>query len=145
MNLSKTQFLLLSQVIIFILGWPLEWTEIIVIFMPIFIPLLDNFGVDPLFFGLLVALNLQTAFLSPAGGDGGVLPEGRGPPHVTLNQIFARHDAVHGHPGASRSSCCTCSRRSGCGCRSCSTSKGRHRCAPSGPLRPPSGRCASHH
>ena len=65
MNLSKIQFLVLSQVIIFLLGWPLEWTEIIVIFMPIFIPLLDNFGVDPLFFGLLVALNLQTAFLSP--------------------------------------------------------------------------------
>ena len=65
MNLTKVQFLLLSQVIIFLLGWPLEWTEIIVIFMPIFIPLLDNFGVDPLFFGLLVALNLQTAFLSP--------------------------------------------------------------------------------
>ena len=65
MNLSKTEFLILSQVLIFILGWPLEWTEIIVIFMPIFIPLLDNFGVDPLFFGLLVALNLQTAFLSP--------------------------------------------------------------------------------
>ncbi|WP_295645088.1 TRAP transporter large permease subunit, partial [uncultured Methylibium sp.] len=64
MNLTKTEFLILSQVIIFILGWPLEWTEIIVIFMPIFIPLLDNFGVDPLFFGLLVALNLQTAFLS---------------------------------------------------------------------------------
>ncbi|WP_300716891.1 TRAP transporter large permease subunit, partial [Hydrogenophaga sp.] len=58
MNLSKTEFLILSQVLIFILGWPLEWTEIIVIFMPIFIPLLDNFGVDPLFFGLLVALNL---------------------------------------------------------------------------------------
>ena len=75
LNLTKTEFLILSQVIIFILGWPLEWTEIIVIFMPIFIPLLDNFGVDPLFFGLLVALNLQTAFLSP--------------PHVTLNQIFA--------------------------------------------------------
>ncbi|HET7526594.1 MAG TPA: TRAP transporter large permease subunit, partial [Burkholderiaceae bacterium] len=65
MNLSKVQFMLLSQFIIFVLGWPLEWTEIIVIFMPIFIPLLDKFGVDPLFFGLLVALNLQTAFLSP--------------------------------------------------------------------------------
>ncbi|MDP3521300.1 MAG: TRAP transporter large permease subunit, partial [Hydrogenophaga sp.] len=53
MNLTKTEFLILSQILIFILGWPLEWTEIIVIFMPIFIPLLDNFGVDPLFFGLL--------------------------------------------------------------------------------------------
>ena len=89
MNLTKTQFLLLSQVIIFVLGWPLEWTEIIVIFMPIFIPLLDNFGVDPLFFGLLVALNLQTAFLSPPVAMAAFYLKGVSPPHVTLNQIFA--------------------------------------------------------
>jgi len=89
MNLTKTQFLVLSQVIIFILGWPLEWTEIIVIFMPIFIPLLDNFGVDPLFFGLLVALNLQTAFLSPPVAMAAFYLKGVSPPHVTLNQIFA--------------------------------------------------------
>ncbi len=89
MNLSKTQFLILSQVIIFILGWPLEWTEIIVIFMPIFVPLLDNFGVDPLFFGLLVALNLQTAFLSPPVAMAAFYLKGVSPPHVTLNQIFS--------------------------------------------------------
>ena len=89
LNLSKTEFLVLSQVIIFILGWPLEWTEIIVIFMPIFIPLLDNFGVDPLFFGLLVALNLQTAFLSPPVAMAAFYLKGVSPPHVTLNQIFA--------------------------------------------------------
>jgi TRAP-type mannitol/chloroaromatic compound transport system permease large subunit len=88
MNLSKIQFLVLSQVIIFVLGWPLEWTEIIVIFMPIFIPLLDNFGVDPLFFGLLVALNLQTAFLSPPVAMAAFYLKGVSPPHVTLNQIF---------------------------------------------------------
>jgi len=88
MNLSKTQFLILTQVIIFILGWPLEWTEIIVIFMPIFVPLLDNFGVDPLFFGLLVALNLQTAFLSPPVAMAAFYLKGVSPPHVTLNQIF---------------------------------------------------------
>jgi TRAP-type mannitol/chloroaromatic compound transport system permease large subunit len=88
MNLSKTQFLILSQVIIFVLGWPLEWTEIIVIFMPIFVPLLDNFGVDPLFFGLLVALNLQTAFLSPPVAMSAFYLKGVSPPHVTLNQIF---------------------------------------------------------
>ena len=89
LGLSKVQFLLLSQVIIFILGWPLEWTEIIVIFMPIFIPLLDNFGIDPLFFGLLVALNLQTAFLSPPVAMAAFYLKGVSPPHVTLNQIFA--------------------------------------------------------
>ncbi|HEY9238375.1 MAG TPA: TRAP transporter large permease subunit, partial [Burkholderiaceae bacterium] len=89
MNLTKTQFLVLSQVIIFVLGWPLEWTEIIVIFMPIFIPLLDNFGVDPLFFGLLVALNLQTAFLSPPVAMSAFYLKGVAPKHVTLNQIFS--------------------------------------------------------
>ena len=89
LGLSKIQFLLLSQVVIFLLGWPLEWTEIIVIFMPIFIPLLDNFGVDPLFFGLLVALNLQTAFLSPPVAMAAFYLKGVAPPHVTLNQIFA--------------------------------------------------------
>jgi len=89
MNLTKTEFMVLSQVIIFILGWPLEWTEIIVIFMPIFVPLLDNFGVDPLFFGLLVALNLQTAFLSPPVAMAAFYLKGVSPPHVTLNQIFA--------------------------------------------------------
>jgi len=88
MNLSKVEFMVLSQIVIFLLGWPLEWTEIIVIFMPIFIPLLDHFGVDPLFFGLLVALNLQTAFLSPPVAMSAFYLKGVAPPHVTLNQIF---------------------------------------------------------
>jgi TRAP-type mannitol/chloroaromatic compound transport system permease large subunit len=89
LGLNTFQFLVLSQFIIFILGWPLEWTEIIVIFMPIFIPLLPKFGVDPLFFGLLVALNLQTAFLSPPVAMAAFYLKGVSPPHVTLNQIFA--------------------------------------------------------
>jgi TRAP-type mannitol/chloroaromatic compound transport system permease large subunit len=89
LGLTPVQFMLLSQFIIFILGWPLEWTEIIVIFMPIFIPLLAKFGVDPLFFGLLVALNLQTAFLSPPVAMAAFYLKGVSPRHVTLNQIFA--------------------------------------------------------
>ncbi len=89
LGLTTLQFMLLSQFIIFILGWPLEWTEIIVIFMPIFIPLLPKFGVDPLFFGLLVALNLQTAFLSPPVAMAAFYLKGVSPRHVTLNQIFA--------------------------------------------------------
>ena len=88
MNLTTLQFMILSQVIIFLLGWPLEWTEIIVIFMPIFIPLLGHFDVDPLFFGLLVAMNLQTAFLSPPVAMSAFYLKGVAPPHVTLNQIF---------------------------------------------------------
>ncbi|MBW7923533.1 MAG: TRAP transporter large permease subunit [Burkholderiaceae bacterium] len=88
LGLSKVQFLLLAQVIIFLLGWPLEWTEIIVIFMPIFIPLVAHFQVDPLFFGLLVALNLQTAFLSPPVAMAAFYLKGVAPPHVTLGQIF---------------------------------------------------------
>ena len=89
LGLTPLQFMILAQFIIFILGWPLEWTEIIVIFMPIFIPLLPKFGVDPLFFGLLVALNLQTAFLSPPVAMAAFYLKGVAPPHVTLNQIFA--------------------------------------------------------
>ena len=89
LNMTPIQFMVLSQVVIFLLGWPLEWTEIIVIFMPIFIPLLPHFGVDPLFFGLLVALNLQTAFLSPPVAMAAFYLKGVSPPHVTLNQIFS--------------------------------------------------------
>ena len=89
LNMTPVQFMILAQFIIFILGWPLEWTEIIVIFMPIFIPLLPHFGIDPLFFGLLVALNLQTAFLSPPVAMAAFYLKGVSPPHVTLNQIFA--------------------------------------------------------
>lgn len=89
LDMTPVQFMLLSQCIIFILGWPLEWTEIIVIFMPIFIPLLTHFHIDPLFFGLLVALNLQTAFLSPPVAMAAFYLKGVSPPHVTLNQIFA--------------------------------------------------------
>jgi TRAP-type mannitol/chloroaromatic compound transport system permease large subunit len=89
LNLTPLQFMILAQIIIFILGWPLEWTEIIVIFMPIFIPLLPHFGIDPLFFGLLVALNLQTAFLSPPVAMAAFYLKGVSPPHVTLNAIFA--------------------------------------------------------
>jgi TRAP-type mannitol/chloroaromatic compound transport system permease large subunit len=89
LGLSPMEFMILAQVIIFFLGWPLEWTEIIVIFMPIFVPLLDDFGINPLFFGLLVALNLQTAFLSPPVAMAAFYLKGVSPPHVTLNQIFA--------------------------------------------------------
>ena len=89
MNLTPVEFMILAQVVIFLLGWPLEWTEIIVIFMPIFIPLLPHFGIDPLFFGLLVALNLQTAFLSPPVAMAAFYLKGVSPPQVTLNQIFA--------------------------------------------------------
>jgi len=88
MDLSPVQFMILAQIIIFLLGWPLEWTEIIVIFMPIFIPILAHFDVNPLFFGLLVALNLQTAFLSPPVAMAAFYLKGVSPPHVSLNQIF---------------------------------------------------------
>jgi len=89
LNMSPLQFLILSQAIIFILGWPLEWTEIIVIFIPIFIPLLAHFQVDPILFGTMVAVNLQAAFLSPPVAMSAFYLKGVAPKHVTLNQIFA--------------------------------------------------------
>ena len=88
MNLSPITFLLLSQFIIFLLGWPLEWTEIIIIFVPIFLPMLPHFQIDPLLFGVLVALNLQTAFLSPPMAMSAYYLKGVAPKHVLLTQIF---------------------------------------------------------
>jgi tripartite ATP-independent transporter DctM subunit len=88
LDLSPVVFLILAQIIIFLLGWPLEWTEIIIIFVPIFLPLLPHFGIDPLTFGILVALNLQTAFLSPPMAMAAYYLKGVSGPNVLLTQIF---------------------------------------------------------
>jgi len=88
MDLSPITFLIMAQIIIFLLGWPLEWSEIIVIFVPIFLPMLPIFGVDPLFFGILVALNLQTSFMTPPMAMAAYYLKGVAPPHVQLIQIF---------------------------------------------------------
>jgi len=89
LDITPLQFLLMAQLIIFLLGWPLEWSEIIIIFVPIFLPLLPHFGVDPLFFGILVALNLQTSFLTPPMAMSAYYLKGIAPPEVKLTQIFA--------------------------------------------------------
>jgi TRAP-type mannitol/chloroaromatic compound transport system permease large subunit len=114
LDLTPLQFMLLSQAIIFVLGWPLEWTEIIIIFVPIFLPLLKHYNIDPILWGTLVFVNLQAAFLSPPVAMSAFYLKGVSPPHVTINQIFggmmpymlivilcmvimysvARHDAV---------------------------------------------------
>jgi tripartite ATP-independent transporter DctM subunit len=88
LDLSPAGFLLLSQAIIFLLGWPLDWTVIIIIFVPIFLPMLSSFGIDPLFFGLLTAVNLQTAFLSPPMAMAAYYLKGVAPARVTLGDIF---------------------------------------------------------
>ena len=88
LNMTPVQFMILSQAIIFVLGWPLEWTEIIVIFVPIFLPLLKHFNIDPVLWGVLVFVNLQAAFLSPPVAMSAFYLKGVAPAHVTLNQIF---------------------------------------------------------
>lgn len=89
LDLTPLQFLILAQLIIFLLGWPLEWSEIIIIFVPIFLPLLALFDISPLFFGILVALNLQTSFLTPPMAMSAYYLKGIAPPSVKLTQIFA--------------------------------------------------------
>jgi TRAP-type mannitol/chloroaromatic compound transport system permease large subunit len=89
LNMTPVQFMILSQAIIFLLGWPLEWTEIIVIFVPIFLPLLKHFNIDPVLWGVLVFVNLQAAFLSPPVAMSAFYLKGVAPKHVTLNQIFS--------------------------------------------------------
>jgi tripartite ATP-independent transporter DctM subunit len=88
LDLHPIVFLILAQLIIFLLGWPLEWSEIIIIFVPIFLPLLPHFGIDPLFFGILVALNLQTSFLTPPMAMSAYYLKGIAPPQIQLVQIF---------------------------------------------------------
>ncbi|MCP5406814.1 MAG: TRAP transporter large permease subunit [Chromatiaceae bacterium] len=88
LEISPIAFLIMAQIIIFLLGWPLEWSEIIIIFVPIFLPLLPHFGIDPLFFGILVALNLQTSFLTPPMAMSAYYLKGIAPPHIQLNEIF---------------------------------------------------------
>ncbi|WP_376742603.1 TRAP transporter large permease subunit [Ensifer canadensis] len=89
LDLTPVQFMILSQAIIFVLGWPLEWTEIIIIFVPIFLPLLSHFDIDPILWGVLVFVNLQAAFLSPPVAMSAYYLKGVSPPQVTLSQIFA--------------------------------------------------------
>ncbi len=88
LDLNPLTFLLITQLIIFLLGWPLEWSEIIIIFVPIFLPLLPHFGVDPIFFGILVALNLQTSFLTPPMAMSAYYLKGVAPKEVLLSTIF---------------------------------------------------------
>jgi tripartite ATP-independent transporter DctM subunit len=88
-HLNSVTFLIVAQVIIFLLGWPLEWTEIIIIFVPIFLPLLKTFQIDPILFGILVALNIQTSFNTPPMAMAAYYLKGVAPPHVRLTQIFA--------------------------------------------------------
>jgi tripartite ATP-independent transporter DctM subunit len=88
LDLNPVTFLLLSQLIIFLLGWPLEWSEIIIIFVPIFLPLLPHFQIDPIFFGVLVALNLQTSFLTPPMAMSAYYLKGIAPKSLQLGTIF---------------------------------------------------------
>ena len=88
LDITPIQFLIIAQLIIFLLGWPLEWSEIIIIFVPIFLPLLPHFGIDPLFFGVLVALNLQTSFLTPPMAMSAYYLKGIAPPQIKLTEIF---------------------------------------------------------
>ena len=91
LDLTPIQFLIIAQLIIFLLGWPLEWSEIIIIFVPIFLPLLPLFGIDPLFFGVLVALNLQTSFLTPPMAMSRLLPQGhRAAEHQADRDLLGR-------------------------------------------------------
>ena len=100
LNLTPVQFMILSQAIIFMLGWPLEWTEIIVIFVPIFLPLLKHFSIDPILWGVLVFVNLQAAFLSPPVAMSAFYLKGVAPHARHAQPDLRRHDAVHAdrHP-----------------------------------------------
>ena len=89
MDIEPWQFLVITQIIIFLLGWPLEWTEILIIFVPIFLPLVEFFGVNPYFFAMLIALNLQTSFLTPPMAMSAYYLKGVQSKNVQLMEIFS--------------------------------------------------------
>jgi len=96
LQLSPEQFFWVAQGLIFLLGWPLEWTEITIIFMPLFLPLLqtyhtnypDNLTTDAFYFGIMAALNQQTSFLSPPVAMSAYYLRGVASKMITLNEIF---------------------------------------------------------
>ena len=88
MNIQPWQFLVITQIIIFLLGCPLEWTEILIIFVPIFLPLVEFFGVNPYFFAMLIALNLQTSFLTPPMAKSAYFLKGVQSKNVELIEVF---------------------------------------------------------
>lgn len=88
LGLSSAQFVWLMMFVIFLLGWPLEWTEIIIIFMPLFWPIARTFDIDPIWLGILVAVNLQTAFLSPPVAMAAYYIKGVAPPSILLADIW---------------------------------------------------------
>ncbi|WP_419909474.1 TRAP transporter large permease subunit [Hoeflea sp.] len=65
MEFSVALMLIFVMALVFLLGWPLEWVPIVLIIVPILVPLLEQLGVNLLWFAILVAVNLQTAWLSP--------------------------------------------------------------------------------
>ena len=121
LNMSPIQFMILSQAIIFVLGWPLEWTEIIVIFVPIFLPLLKHFNIDPVLWGTLVFVNLQAAFLSPPVAMSAFYLKGVSPQARHAQPDFRRHDAVHDHRDHLHGHHVFLAGHDACGCRTIST------------------------
>jgi tripartite ATP-independent transporter DctM subunit len=65
LDVSPMLMLFLIMALVFILGWPFEWPAIILLFLPILIPVVNTLKIDMVWFGILTAVNLQTAYLSP--------------------------------------------------------------------------------
>lgn len=65
---SSTLFILIAMLSIFLLGFFIDFVEICFVVIPLFVPVIHTFGIDPLWFGILVALNLQASFLTPPFG-----------------------------------------------------------------------------
>ena len=121
LNMTPVTFMLLTQFIIFLLGWPLEWTEIIIIFVPIFLPLLHHFNIDPVFFGVTGGPQHPDVVPDAADGNGVLLPEGRRAEARDAQSDLRRGAAVPVHGLRHRCSWSTSFRRSRCGCRTAST------------------------
>ncbi len=87
-NLSPMIFLILVMIVVFIAGFFIDFIEIIFIIVPVVAPIFQSYGVDLVWIGILLAMNLQTSFLSPPFGFSLFYLKGVAPPSVTTGHLY---------------------------------------------------------
>ncbi|MGS4991804.1 TRAP transporter large permease [Roseibium sp. RP-7] len=85
---NPTVIILFMMLILFILGMFLDWVGIALLTMPIFVPIIKELGYDPVWFGVLFAMNMQVSFLTPPFGPAAFYLKSVTPPEISLGEIF---------------------------------------------------------
>lgn len=87
-EVSPLFILFIMMAIFFVLGMFMDWFSIMLLTMPVFVPTIESFGYDPIWFGVLFNMNMQMAFLTPPFGLAAFYLKSVAPPDISLNEIF---------------------------------------------------------